>query len=128
MGLDRSEYSGALSTDSEESDANHEDFHKDSQGRRPEDVFALASVELQDVAEQRAARAERKKQARVAAGKAEDDSEGEEDSEDQSSEDESEDENEDESEDESKDESQDVDSEKLPDAPSAAKKQRSDDV
>ena len=85
MGLDRSEYSGELSTDSEESDANHEDFHKDSKGLLPEDVFALASVPLEEVAQEQAADAERKKQVRVAEGRPEDDSAGDESSEQQSS-------------------------------------------
>jgi hypothetical protein len=120
MGLDRSEYSDSSFTGSEATDVNHENFHMDSKGRKPEDVFALASVPLKDVAEKQAAQAERKKQARVAAGKAEDDSEGEESSEDASSEDAS-------SEDAS---SEDASSEDASSHESshAAKKQRTDDV
>ena len=86
MGLDRSEYSGELSTASEESDANHPDFYTDSKGLLPEDVFARASVPLEEVAKEQAADAERKKQARVAEGRPEDDSAGDESSEEQSSE------------------------------------------
>lgn len=87
MGLGGSEYSGELSTDSEMTDTQHEDFHKDSEGRRPEDVFALASVPLEEVAQEQAARAEHKKQARVAAGRPADDSAGDESSEDASKDD-----------------------------------------
>lgn len=118
MGLDRSEYSGELSTASEESDANHEDFYTDSKGRKPEVVFALASVELEEVAQEQAADAERKQRARVAEGRPEDDSAGDESSEQQSSSESSSQRNEDvSSEDQSSHESS-----------HAEKKQRTDDV
>ena len=84
MRLDRSEYSGSF-TGSEESDMEHEDSGKDGTGKTTEEVLACAKVPL----EEHAARMERKRQARVAAGKAEDDSAGEVDSEAERSEDES---------------------------------------
>jgi hypothetical protein len=86
MGLGGREWSGSSFTGSEMTDDQDDNFYKDSKGRRPEEVFALARVPLEEVAQEQAARAERKKQARVAEGIPEDES-----SEDESSEDESED-------------------------------------
>ncbi len=93
MGLDGCDYSGSSFTGSEMTNDQDEDFYKDSKGRRPEAVFAFASVSLEEVAE--------KQRARVAAGRPENDSSGDESSrqssEDEISEDEiSEDENSDE--------------------------------
>jgi hypothetical protein len=89
MGLGGREWSGSSFTGSEMTDDQDDNFYKDSKGRRPDQVFALASVPLEEVAQEQAARAERKKQARVAEGRLEDDSAGDESSEDESSEDES---------------------------------------
>jgi hypothetical protein len=80
MGLDGRDYSGSSFTGSEMTNDQDDDFYKDRKGRRPEQVFALASVPLEEVAE--------KQRARVAAGRAEHDSSGDESS-GQSSEDES---------------------------------------
>ena len=82
--LDRSEYSGSF-TGSEESDMEHEDSGKDGTGKTTEEVLACAKVPL----EEHAARMQRKRRTRVAAGKAEDDSAGEVDSEAESSDDDS---------------------------------------
>jgi hypothetical protein len=84
MGLDGREWSGSSFTGSEMTDDQDDNFYKDSKGHRPETVFELARVPLEEVAQEQAALAERKKQARVADGRQEDDSAGDESSEDDS--------------------------------------------